>query len=496
VQREVQKLNATATAANLMYRSAFCAVVYGPGYEPHPALKKLVETIFTRHGGQFIVLSASTIEDLMQRRARRMAQLPPGQTGLTYESSNKVAVPVVSEESLTREENEPHMRSTVEFMVGQGLPFVEIYKVFLHVNFQLRLNVIKNDMTEPYITGLSQQVEDTQKYLLTQSARAMHKAVCEPYTSYNDEWTFSTDFDEWVGGKWIEQDIPQPFPELDMHLKAVWIQPRHDPDYKLLQQVIIIDKLTRHQFAFIYHIDENRYEPTIDYECRHGMCQNVKVPLQGEYLSYFREPCLRCKEEMQIWIHWLHTTGRMLRRDFATSPDPQEWEEREMKWYQRKLMPRHHGKGKPKEKMVESRTYYSVIKYEVSEKHFPRFQEENVESLEKVQNWHLMHSKDDIIYERRTVPPSVRAYRKEYWQNLKEEVVQAGGNLVKKVEIDGEDQPREIIYTLESQGGENYYVVGSVAGYEKYFPMLRPEARKQQVIKKVTAKKFDGDSEG
>ena len=484
VQEGVLRVNSTATSANLMYRSAFCVVVYGPGQEPSPDLVKMVETIFTRYDGQFIVLSASTMQDLMERRARRMANVQPGQAGLTYES-HKV-IPVLSEDALTREENEPHMRSTVNMLTSQGLPFIEIYKVFLHVNFQTRINVIKVEMAETYLAGLSDQIDRTQKYIFTQSARAMQKAVHEPL----QEWTFATDFDDWVMGMWIEQDEAQPFSTLDMHLKAVWIQPRHDPDYKLIYQVIVIDDLTRHQFSFIYHIDEKRYEAAVDYECRWGECQNVKVPLQGGNLSYYREPCEHCQEEMEAWIHWLHTTGRMLRKDFATSPDPQEWEERQITWHERKMVPRHHGKGAPKEKKVEIHATYSVVAYEVSERP-PTTHLEEIAQHEKAQNWHIMHSKEDIIYERREVPASTREYRKDYWHTLKTEVVQAGGNLVKKVVIEGEGkEPREIIYTLEGHGEESY-VIGTVAAYTKYFPMLRPELRKQQVVKKVTAKKYD-----
>ncbi len=175
----------------------------------------------------------------------------------------------------------------------------------------------------------------------------------------------------------------------------------------------------------------------------------------------------------------------MIKRDFATSADPQPFATDKQVIKKKQLVPRLHGKGKPKEKTVEQHRKITLISYDVSLTEENRVSDTDTTSNgeEKRQNWLSLHGKDHRIYEHREIEPYVRYYRRPHYDHLVSECLKLAytggevkiGSEVYQVEIatDGEVAVKQIVETPQG----------------KYIPMLRPEYRKP-IMKKITAKRY------
>jgi hypothetical protein len=359
--------------------------------------------------------------------------------------------------------------------------FIDTYISLLDFNYALRLKAPNGrEIIQPFL----QQLQIADMYQFTPTGRAMHKAVFEG----DAEWM------PWPQPLWIEQDEPIELAE-GMFVKAVSVakvkqehvlSPVRDRTW---WNITAINPLGKHLISMLYDERDKTYDPTVDYQCPFGECQDFQGDV-GHGIAIARTPCPRCFERANSIAQWLHTTVRMIRRDFATSADPQPFATDEQIIKKKQLVPRQHGKGKPKEKIVEQHRKITLIAYDVSladEQNRTEGTHETVSGEEKRQNWLSLHGADHRIYEHKDIEPYIRYYRRPHYDHLVTECLKlahAGGEVkigeeFYQVEIaaDGEVAVKQIVETPKG----------------KYVPMLRPEYKKP-VMKRITAKRYKQSS--
>lgn len=402
-------------------------------------------------------LPQQTIMQLLERRLERTqhASRSAGSPSLVYEGHTPT--PMDTNSNLSPEETEIHMREVVKSLSEQRYPFIEIYRLYVgyHIGIFQQNELAHNEVLKQYQHSL----DASEKYLFTDTARSMHKAV---YEAGNTQWVPIT------SDMWIEQDTSQPFTSRGVSVKAVHILevPQHDlirvEGYSRKVWVInVISSTTSHIISFTYQEGSTpEFLPTLDYLCPYGKCENL-IQTQESYEVLYRKPCEQCERDCIMWASWLHTAMRMIRRDYAVSSSPKPFETRSIKYSEKKLVPRHHGTGSPKWKNIENSIPYTIVSYDVSLTPASQTPEELEETgtHETRQNWLTLHGKDDIIYVARSIPDYQRRYP----------VRRNGTRLEGKVSV--------------------------TTPLPKYVPMLRSDRRKSQTIKRVTAKKFTSEKE-
>lgn len=361
--------------------------------------------------------------------------------------------------------------------VRQQYPyFIDYYTSLLDFNYSLRLKAPNGrEIVQPF----QQQLQTSDMYQFTPTGRAMHKAVYEG----DAEWV------PWKLPLWIEQDEPVEL-AAGMPVKAVFVaQVKQEHVLPSVRErpwwnITAIDPLGKHALAMLYDGQDRTYDPTVDYKCPWGQCQDYQGDV-GYGVAIARTPCAKCFERANAIAMWLHTTVRMIRRDFATSADPKPFATDEQITKKKELVPRKHGNGKPKEKIVEQKRKITLIAYDVSISEEIRTSDASTapSGEERRQNWLSLHGADHRIYEHRDIEPYVRYYRRPHYDHLVSECLKlahAGGEVkiagdTYQVEIstDGEVAVKQIVETPQG----------------KYIPMLRPEFKKP-VMKRITAKRY------
>lgn len=354
--------------------------------------------------------------------------------------------------------------------------FIDYYTALLDFNYSLRLKAPNGrEIIQPF----QQQLQTADMYQFTPTGRAMHKAVYEG----DAEWI------AWKLPLWIELDEPLAI-ATDMPVKAIFVaQVKQEHVLPSVRErpwwnITAIDPFGKHALTMLYDGSERTYDPTVDYKCPDDTCQDYQGDV-GYGVAIARTPCPKCFERANAIAMWLHTTVRMIRRDFATSSDPHPFATDEQIIKKKQLVPRQHGKGKPKEKTVEQHRKISLIAYDVS------IAEENRTSAigetstgeEKRQNWLSLHGADHRIYEKREIAPYEREYTRPHYDRLINQCLSLahGGEQVKigdevyqlVIATSGEVSVKQIVETPQG----------------KYVPMLRPEFKKP-MMKRITAKRY------
>lgn len=354
--------------------------------------------------------------------------------------------------------------------------FQEYYRHVLPYNLHFRLKAANG---AAYLHAYEQQMVLAEMYRFTATARAMHQAVYEA----EESWI------AWEQDIWIEQD--EPLEIVPGHPVQVLFVNKVEKPHQVYNpyghpwwNITAIGPNGLHQMVMLYDDQEQTYDPTIDYLCPTNDCQDHQIELDGG-IALARSACPACLEHAKLLAMWLHTALRMLRRDFATSAAPEPFTTGEHITTQKKLVPRQHGKGKPKERTIEHRRPYTIVAYEVS---IAESRPASVPTGEedKRQSWLSLHGQEHRIYELRAVPTHERHYRGPYWDRLIArclEQVQNGES--GRVELDG------VVYQVDiSQGGEVTVKRTIEVPNGRYVPLLRPEYKKQPTVKKTTAKRF------
>ena len=161
---------------------------------------------------------------------------------------------------------------------------------------------------------------------------------------------------------------------------------------------------------------------------------------------------------ISYFLAWIHTALEQIQLKYAVSPDPEPFKTETLSYTEKKQVPRHHGKGKPKEKAIRVDVPFTVISYDVSVRDLRPVPDENEPERETIGvrvSWLRLHGKADIIYEKRYIGMYSRRF---------------------PVRRDGKRREGRVEVTHTEA---------------KYIPLLRPDIRKG-TIKRVTARKFQG----
>jgi hypothetical protein len=335
--------------------------------------------------------------------------------------------------------------------------------------------------TADELTALIQRVNaaclhSARKYIFTESALRMHGAV------------FQADETGWIapsGHIWIEPytAIDTPYGE---RVKAVYASltwpvadirrvMQHSGDKRLeglLNSIYegfspywtleIINERCKLIYDLTYDMERGAWVYLASHLCPEKQCEYVEDADITTATPGLCIPCNRCKEAVHFWAAWLHTSMRMIRGDFAVSPEPAPFQVEAQEYEQTERVTV--GKGKNKRSMsqeVRRQVDYTIVSYDVSIRpHREAADEMGDETAasesEKRASWLTLHDSADIIYERKTIPDHTRRFP----------VRRNGTRQTGRVSVH-HNEP-------------------------KYIPMLKPEARRAQTIKRVTARQYEG----
>lgn len=337
------------------------------------------------------------------------------------------------------------------------------------------------------------------KYLFTPSAMAVHNAV---FRRGQHDWIDQTRH------VWIEVQEPFKTPYGD-NVKAVYLY-RSFPleeivyitppkQYPTLYRGMIhtyagqerqwslgvIDMRCNDLYDFTFDLDASRWVYLASHQCPYGECSYpIPADMEAGTLGVCT-PCPRCQAACDYWASWLYAALCIIRRDYATSPTPDESPFPLAQQHYTETEYKRVGKGKNTRKIKQDVTHaidYKLVTFDISTRPAPRQKSEHeTPAGEKRDNWLTLHGREDLIYKRVVFEGIERRYTQH--KHLLDKCVAAGGSFK---ELDG-DIERE--YRLETQSDGTVVVVSKLVTFPKYVPMLNPEKRKTQVIKKVVARK-------
>jgi hypothetical protein len=399
---------------------------------------------------------------------------------------------------------------------------LEVYA--LYYKSQIEQDFYNETVIHPYALKMGeialQQLIASNRYMFTDSARAMHKAVT------NDATYWITP----VRDTWIEQDIPQDLlPGVPAKMKALSVksmypasryEPLPEPLRGHLQEstrpfrdtwsISVLDEHAYFQLTLMYDALDNKYHIAFDHACPYGKCETLTFSevmerygivklLELDPPRYYREihgssdspsddsfplvlPCDQCLDNSVTVTRWLHTAMRQIHYEYALSATPSPFPVKDINYTDKQVVPRHHGKGKPKEKQVIVSVPYTYVTYDVSVTPLTSTTRDMPEAHTMRLNWLALHGKEDLIYEKRPQADIKRHYRLPRYQPLI--------NRVKQGEIKStEGEEYQLI-----QEGDSSVVIGTVRYPNgRYVPMLKPEAKKQIVYKRVVASQYKSE---
>lgn len=521
LQNDLKRFNLNMFTVSLIYRGKWCVVSLNTdGTTPSQAIQQTVTKYIQR--GTPIEIDQGALNTLLARHLERRqhANYKPSGPGLLYEGHDPVSMPYLAPES--EEEQREQREAVIRTFQERGYPFLEIYA--LYYKGQIESDFYNESMIHPYALKMGelalQQLRNAERYMFTDSARAMHRAV----TKGERTWTPP------VRDTWIEQDVPQAlFPDLPSKLKAVYLKEMFPQSLYTSQpepfrssviestavfrgtwSVGVIDEHAYFHLTLMYDSLENDFHISFDHACPYAKCEKltfaeivtkysmdkllgVRVPRYYKEMQDIQPeasdfplvlPCENCKRNALLLTAWLHTAMRQVRGDYALSSTPAPFPVKNLSYTEKKLVERHHGKGKPKEKQVPVYLPYTFITYDVSIAPALASTSGRSDQGERPEaptrsSWFSLHGREDMIFEKREQADIKRHYRLPYFKALVEKVKQG-----ERHSPEGEE------YEL-LQEADNYMVVGTVRfPHGRYVPMLKPEAKKQVVYKRVIASKY------
>ncbi|GHO77231.1 hypothetical protein KSD_50020 [Ktedonobacter sp. SOSP1-85] len=309
-----------------------------------------------------------------------------------------------------------------------------------------------------------QMLEHAQLWLWTASARQMYQDLVQAIEEFciRQGWTTAdgqlahyntlvTDLFQTDQRLWIEFDEPQPDPL--GRVRAVFIYPRY-PELELNRLIDPREDLVA-WFQAHQILGQEAARWNIDV-----IGENAAVLLRLSYDTQYA--CWVLPEDQYMsqvfaWTRWLAIAAGMLHKRYARTPQVPEFPAHIASYQTKELVPRKRGKGKPKDKWVTHSRTYIKITYDLSEKP-PMVRTNDVTentNLPKRQNWLAQAQPEDLIYEQRIIDTFTRSY-----PTRKDGTRREGEVTVKHLE-------------------------------PKWVPLLRPERRKQQVIKKAVASAYE-----
>jgi hypothetical protein len=494
IYTNISDLNINLTPVNILLSgrpTVVCIADDAPGL----SIQNLLRGIMNTRGGSFVTLDQSVTQSLLARRHERMSHARGKQDkpGFSYEGHTLTPVSYNSSEPMEIEELRRHMNAIQDTVNGMGLPFIEVYKLYLKYRLDATDKWRNDRFIEAFDSLTFARIDASAKYLFTDSGRAMHDAVSTGDYSLNNP----------VPHLWLEHDNPQPVPgQPGRFVKAFFLYAMYDetlirliPVSDLLKDrvrdtlkgkytgaygILVLDDLTQSIINMLYdpHSKDFSVAPQ-DHICPYGKCQERTVTANSGYLigeeATIIDPCEGCIADMHMWLAWIHTACDQIQLKYAVRPEKTPFPMVEQTYQEKKKVPRHHGKGPDKEKVFTHSVPYTLVTYDVSiaadrEKHAPA-----VAPAAPGENWLTLHGKEDIIYQRHTIAEYKRTLQGSHYQNLIQQCLQGG-----TVRRDG------VEYTVEFQG-DRPAVIATTKEHGKYVPMLRSDVRKKQIVKKVVA---------
>lgn len=330
------------------------------------------------------------------------------------------------------------------------------------------------------------------RYFFTPSAMALHAAVNHEKTQWIQpsnhliieiQKPFSTDYGEDVKGIILHYDFPY------VEIKRLVSQKKEPTLYNMLRSTYtgyethwsleIINMRARTIFDATYDIASEKWIYLGAHVCPYNKCVfpgDPKNPLEACV------PCNECKKATAYWAQWLCTAQRIVRRDYATDPEsiPTDYPIHTQTYEQPTTKIVGHGKNARRIKEVVTRKIdFKLVKFDVSVREALR---EKVETNneEKRGNWLTLHGMEARIYKKVHFSGVFRRYAGEHWRHIIERCINEGSFI---------EGGRE--YRLEIMADGHHAVISSIVDFDKWVPMLAPELRKTQIIKKVVASKFE-----
>ena len=472
LKASLEGANSNLTPVSMILRGVNIVAVVADK-QPPISTERIIDRYLSQ--GTQTTLPDEVLDKLWERREDRLSKTNlTSATGYVYEGHTPTPIEYRHPDT-DKISNDAHMREVVKELHSQGYPFIAVYSLYAGYKLGYQTGMVDSD--NPLKDLIKEALTHADRYLFTESARLMHHNV------HTGDISFIPLSDASV---WIEQDSPQSF---TFNTKEVQLKAIHIFRTSLKGQwcINVIDDTTKHLMSMTYEEVDGLYSPTIDYECPYGLCEDYLYPYESmgpnNYMVY-RKPCKQCDDNALLWASLIHTYIEMIQRKYATSSDPKPFKERNLSYTEKRLVPRIHGKGKPKEKPFTVDIPYIVIEYEVSvtkgtQLHIPSPED----TTEKRDNWLSLSSPEDRIYQRRYIAEVERHYRGSHYEHLKQRCLAEG-----PVTEDGKEYRIEIDDTGET------VIIGKVVQHHKYVPLLRSDVKKTPVIKKVTAKRFKGTS--
>jgi hypothetical protein len=493
------------TVTNVQYEGIQYLVIISDEKPTTEVLTQIAEVV---KGGTSASLPVKILRSLMERRLQRATEaIATEGERVSFENHT----PTVINTEIDTESWLDGLDSVLDDMIDsaylvmrRGLledykPFINAYKRLKEIEVEM---AVMSSEPEEYIQKLKAYhdmktlLDKAPHYMFTESARAMNETVQDDklLLEYAQGYTY-----------WIEHDIAQELPT-GTKVKAFYIIDTtafNLPSVPATSLIACIDDMLDSYMALEYYHTDNTW--SLPRSCNYDTCSYATIEelIEHDMLHLVQEEdrlfpardsatdkmlvmCRRCRMELDYTIAFLRTALKQIHMDYATSSTPTDFAVQHMTYTEKRLTERRHGKGKPKEKTFTVDVPYTYVSYDLGTSAQPRPQTA-ADSMPRAAmiNWHNLHSKDEIIYERRSIADTVRRYTLPYFKTLIERVQQhcSPGHTY----IENEEE-----YTLLTQADGTPVVIGRVRfPTGKYIPMLRPEYRKKNVIKRLTAASFE-----
>ncbi|GHO65532.1 hypothetical protein KSC_044240 [Ktedonobacter sp. SOSP1-52] len=467
LEKIVSTINMTLTVNTYMAGGNYYTVIFCLGSTvPSEREQKRLEAALAPYT-PFLTLEETFLDALVRARLSKEPEIAKDtQFGRTHVSHQYRPVVFDDAAPLSQEERDQRHQAwvaTIEALLAEGKPFVEVFKmIFNEERLTAGSPLVQPD---PFQASIFRQMLDhAQLWLWTASARQMHQDLVQALEAFciRQGWTtpeeqlahsnsLVTDLFQTEQRLWIEFDEPQPDPF--GRVRAVFVYPRY-PEQELNRLIDpredLIAWLQAHQIlgqeAARWNIDVIGENAAVLLRLSYDTQYGCWVLPEDQYMS-----------QVFTWTRWLAIATGMLYKRYARSPQAPAFPAHIASYQAKELVPRVRGKGKPKDKWVTHSRTYIKITYDLSDK--PSVIRANEmadnERPPKRQNWLAQAQPEDLLYEQRIIDTFTRSY-----PTRKDGTRREGEVTVKHSE-------------------------------PKWVPLLRPERRKHQVIKKAVAKVYE-----
>lgn len=456
--------------------------------------------------GELTPINPYTYEQLRKRRVDREKDAIPTKGGAyrevhtPFRLKDGVEVPV---DPSTIPGYSPIDTSKVKKATLSVIPFLAVYERLSALETDVVLNfalargikeieeLAETRQVVQFINRLiTKKLQLSDKYIFTPSALSLLEAV------FSDEKEEQRDIDTHV---WIELETAIATPYTEGRVKAFWLN-RAMPT----KEIDLVAKGNNHMLGVLLKtfgghdkhltlnvIGENGkdiYDLTYDMQtqtwvylashiCPTHQCKYIRVASPSTMDLGEAKPCDRCIQATKYFATWIAVARKIIARDYATSPYPDDTFPQTTETYSEKVK-RLVGKGKNKHFVQETVTRevkYHIIKFDAT---LSPHDKEAHEKQHKA-NWLTTVDKSLWVWKKIHFSSIHRRYQGPRYTHLLE-LVREG----KVVQEDGRE------YRLASTENGEEYVISTIVPFSKYVPFLLPENKKATTIKKVVAKDF------